>query len=56
MKTLGLLVVGGAIVVMIVLGQNHEDGISGVWNDLIGTEEPHIAKIEVEYELDISTP
>jgi hypothetical protein len=56
MRTLALLVVGGAIAIVIVVGQNHEDGISGVWNDLIGTEKPQIAKIEVEYELDISTP
>ena len=56
MKTFGLLLIGAAIVIVIVLGQNHEDGITGVWNDLLGTEKPQIAKIEVEYELDISTP
>lgn len=56
MKMFGLLVIGAAIVFVIVLGQNHEDGITGVWNDLVGTEKPQIAKIEVEYELDISTP
>jgi hypothetical protein len=56
MKMFGLLVIGAAIAIVIALGQNHEDGVSGVWNDLIGTERPQIAKIEVEYELDISTP
>lgn len=56
MRTLALLVVGGAIVIVVVLGQNHEDGISGVWNDLVGQEQPGINKVELDIELDISTP
>ncbi len=56
MKTLALLIIGGAIVFVIILGQNHEDGISGVWNDLVGQEKPGINKIELDIELDISTP
>ncbi len=56
MRTLGLLVVGGAIAIVVVLGQNHEDGISGVWNDLVGQQKPEINKVELDIELDISTP
>ena len=56
MKTLALLIIGGAIVFVIVLGQNHEDGISGVWNDFVGDEQPEVNKIELDIELDISTP
>lgn len=56
MKTLALLIVGGAIVVLLVLGQSHEDGISGVWNDFIGDGEAPIAKVETTITLDISTP
>lgn len=56
MKMLALLIIGGAIVFVIILGQNHEDGISGVWNDLVGQEKPGINKIELDIELDISTP
>ena len=56
MKTLALLIVGGAIVVLVLLGQSHEDGLSGVWNDFAGNDDPPIAKIEVDITLDISTP
>jgi hypothetical protein len=56
MKTIALLIIGGAIVIVVIIGQSNEDGISGVWNDFIGDDEPPIAKIETEFELDISTP
>lgn len=56
MKTIGLLVIVGAIVFVVLVGQSHEDGISGVWNDFTGSGEPPIAKIETDITLDISTP
>ena len=51
-----MLLVGGAIVALVLLGQSHEDGLSGVWNDFTGNGDPPIAKIEVDITLDISTP
>lgn len=56
MKTIALLIIGGAIVALFVLGQSHEDGLSGVWNDFVGDEGPPIAKVETTITLDISTP
>jgi hypothetical protein len=55
-KTIGLLIIVGAIVFVVMLGQSHEDGISGVWNDFVGDDKPEVNKIELDIELDISTP
>jgi hypothetical protein len=54
MKLLGLLVIAGIIFGLVYLQSSHEDGLSGVWNDVTNQEAPGINKIEQEFELDIS--
>ena len=54
MKLLGILVVAGIIFGLVYLQSSHEDGLSGVWNEVTNQEAPGINKIDQEFELDIS--
>jgi hypothetical protein len=47
MKTLAALILVGVVVGLVYLNSTHEDGLSGVWNDLTNR---HAPSVEIEYQ------
>lgn len=56
MRILAGLLIAAIVITLIVLHNNNENGLPGVWDEITGTDKPEINRVELEIELDISTP
>jgi hypothetical protein len=55
-KVLAGLLLAAIIVTLIVLHNSNENGLSGVWDEITGGGRPEVNRVELDVELDVSTP